>query len=171
MSVPSATTRNRPGFTLIEFILYTGLTAIILVSLLRSMLAVLEAREKLSTIHPPQEELRFAAQRITTTIRNALDINVSASLFNADAGTLSLSMSGSAMNPTIFSLANGAITIKNGAASALPLTSPQVVVDQLRFENLSAPNAPAMLKLRLRAYAATDAGDPLSLETSVSLRQ
>lgn len=159
----------RRGFTLVEFILYIALSSIVIMTLMQGMLLLLQTRSNISLRLPVQQELRFATHRITEAIRIALSINTGSSVFASDNGLLSLVMSGSLRSPTVFSLSNDAITITEGSAPPMPLTSSRVVVQQLRFEDLSAPQTPSTVKLRIQAQDIA-AQKILNLETSVSLR-
>lgn len=160
----------RKGFTLVEYILYIGISAVLLVALLQGTLLIFETRETLAQPHPVQEELRFATRRLTLAIRAAISIDTVASVFQSDDGVLSLTMSGSAVTPTMFSLSGSAIMMNEGISPAIALTSSRIVVETLRFENLSAPNTAGTVKIRIDARP-TSTGQTLSLETSVSLRR
>jgi len=168
---------SRKGFTLIELIIYIGLTAIVVVSLLRVMLVVVGTREKTETISVVQQELRFAMNRMTTTIHDALDIDVPGSVFDLNNGVLSLTMGDPAADPTIFSLLSNRLHIQEGTSVALPLTSTDMIIDQLRFTNLSAPDTYGTVKIVMHATDAVAGSadktytDTMTLETSVSLRQ
>lgn len=168
---------RRQGFTLIEWILYIGMSAIIVVTLLRVMIAITATREKARTVSTVQQELRFAMDRITATVRNAVDINAVASTFGNDNGVLSLTMNDTSINPTVFSLSANRISIKEGLAAAQSLTASDVLIDRLRFTNLSAVGTNGTVKIAIHGTdAVTGSADPtytdtFTLETSVSLRQ
>jgi len=169
---------TRPGFTLIETIVYIGITVMVIVASVHVMLATMGAREKTEIVSAVQQDLRFAMDRIANAILDARDIDTSGSTFGNDSGVLSLTMSGSsaALDPTVFTLSGSRIYIQEGAGVAFPITSPTILVDQLRFTNLSAIDSYGTVKVRIHAtdaYAGSDKTyeDKMTLETSVSLRQ
>ncbi len=161
--------RLRHGFTLLEYILYIGLSAAILVAMLRGSLLLIRTRDKLSTLQPIQEELRFTSRILTRTIRNAISINTSTSTFGSDNGVLSVTLSDPTVSPTIFTLQNGFILMQEGGGSPLALTSSKIIVEQMKFTNLTAGTT-GTVKFNLRARPIL-AGEKLSLESSSSLRQ
>lgn len=169
--------KARASFTLIEMILYIGMSAIIIVALLRVMITITTTREKAQTVSSVQQELRFVMDRITASARNAVDINIAGSTFGSDNGVLSLSMSGASLNPTVFTLTANRITVKEGLAAAQSLTSSGVLIDRLRFANLSANGTNGTVKVTIHGTdAVAGSADPtytdtFTLETSVSLRQ
>ncbi len=157
------------GFSLLEYILYIGLSALILVAVFRSTFLLIATRDKLAILQPLQEELRFTSRVLTRTIRNAVAIKTSESTFGSDPdGKLSLSMYNT---PDItFSLQNGYINASEGGSVPFPLTSSKIIVEQMKFTNLSVAGTPGTIKLNLRARS-TLPGATFSLETSTSLRQ
>lgn len=167
----------RRGFTLIEMILYIGMSAIIIVALLRVMITISATSEKAQTVSGVQQELRFVMDRVTATARNAVDLNTAGSTFGSDNGILSLTMSGTSITPTIFSLSANRIFIKEGPSAAQPLTSSGVLIHRLHFTNLSAIGTNGTVKIIIHGTdAVAGSADPtytdtFTLETSVSLRQ
>lgn len=152
------------GFTLVEFIVYIAVSSVVIVTLVRSTLMLLDVQRRLSVLQPTQEETRFVLQRLTTSVRNALEINL------ADEGALSLAMSGRTIDPTVYSLVGGEVFLAEGTGAAVPLTSSKVVFEQLRFENLSAPGAFGTVKVRLQARDAENQ-KTMTVETAISLHQ
>lgn len=172
----TSTGRNRQGFTLIETILYIAISAVVVVSLLNIMVAVLQTRQKAGIGTEVQQNLRYAMDRITLAARSAVGLNTGTSVFGSANGTLSLAMSGSTVNPTVFTLCGTQVCIKEGSSSSAPITGTGVIVDQFQFTNLSAPTFPETVKIVLHgkqpaANTVQTAQSNLTLETSISLRQ
>ncbi|MDD4628778.1 MAG: prepilin-type N-terminal cleavage/methylation domain-containing protein [Candidatus Peribacteraceae bacterium] len=166
----------RRGFTLIELIIYIAISAIVVVTLLNVMITVLGVREKTTVRAEVQQNLRYAMDRINATAHDAIGLNTGASTFGSASGVLSFAMTGSTLNPTIFSLSGAQIYIKQGASSAAAITAPGVLVDQFLLTNLSAAGTPATVKVRIHAtdaIAGTQAMQTtaMTLETSLTLRQ
>lgn len=167
---------GRPGFTLIELIIYIALTAIVVVVLLRVMLTVMGTREKMETVSTVHQELRFSMDRITQSARNAVSVETGASVFGSSSGSLSLAMGDASVSPTVFSLSGGRIYMRAATGAALPLTSTNMIVDQLQFTNLTASGSSGTVKIQMHAVSAArtvakESADEMTLETSVSLRQ
>lgn len=166
----SPLTGPRKGSTMIEFIIYIAISAVVVVALTRSVLMLLSVQKNSAITQPTQEEMRFAMRRLATTIRDSREINVADSVFLADEGTLSLAMSDAAMNPTVFSLVDGEILITEGTEAPMPLTSSRIIVEQMRFENLSAPETSGTIHVRVQAKDA-ESQKTMTIETAISLRQ
>lgn len=161
---------NSRGFSLLEYIIYIGLSSIILLGLVQGMLLMIEARDKLSSIQPTQDEMRFTARTITRVIRSAESLNASDSVFLSDVGVLSLKTRDPSTSPTVFSLQDGTVLVSIRNGSPLAITSPEIIVEQLRFTNLSTTTGVFTVKIELRARSPL-MGPSLSLETSSSNRQ
>lgn len=125
------------GFTLIELLLYVSLSGIILLSVSIFMASLLEARVKNQTIATVEQEGAQVMEVINQAVRNATAINSPAT--GTSAVLLSINTTIPANNPTIFDLASGTIRIKEGAGSAVPLTSNRNIVSGLNFQNLTKP--------------------------------
>ena len=123
----------RKGFSLLEFILYFALLSIIVTVVTSFTVDIIKTRAKAEVIAEVEQNTRFLLLRIVRSTRRATGINNGGSTFNNDNGVLSLNQDGAALSPTVFDLSGGAVRIKEGAASATPLTAPDVTVTKLRF--------------------------------------
>ncbi len=134
--------RAPKGFTLLEFIIYFGLIAIVVGAITAFSVDVLKTRSKTAVIAEVEQNMRFGMQRILRTVRQATKLNVGASTFGSDAGVLSVDMAAASNTPTVFDLSGGVLRIKEGSGAATPLTSPLVTVTKLRFakDNLGGNN-------------------------------
>jgi Tfp pilus assembly protein PilW len=134
--------RPRKGFTLIEFILYFALVAIVIGAITAFAVDIVKTRSKTAVIAEVEQNMRFGLQRILRTVRQASELNVGASTLNSDAGLLSVDMIAASNTPTVFDLSGGALRIKEGAGQAVALTAPNVTVTKLRFskDNLGGNN-------------------------------
>ena len=73
---------------------------------------------------------------ITQAIRNsASPINSPAA--GSSASSLSLKMTDTAKNPTIFALSSGAITVSEAGGGAISLTNSNIIISSLTFQNLT----------------------------------
>lgn len=166
----------RRGFTLIELILYVGITVIVVVTLTRVMLTVLSTQQGARQVSIVQQELGFVMDRVTAASRRATAVLTGSSLFSERAGVLSLAMQDPAAHPTIFSLSGSVIVLQEGNGAALPLTSRSIVVDELLFRTFTGSGGTQLVKVRLQGRRALTGGegeqeDAMTLETAVTLRQ
>jgi Tfp pilus assembly protein PilW len=168
---------NRKGFTLIELILYIGLTSIIVVAVLNVMMTVVGTREKTQVMSFVQQELRFTMDRIEAAVRDAINIDTGNSTFANDHGVLSLAMSGVSVHPTTFAWSGSGVRVQEGTGNYTALTSSGIIVEMVRFTNLSAGGTHGTVKIKLHATDAVAGSadktyaDAMTLESSVSLRQ
>ncbi len=137
--------KNNKGFTLIELLLYISIASIIVFTTASLLRFTLEGRVKNQTIAEVEQEGSQVMQLITQTIRNATAVN-SPTQGNS-AASLSVNVVTGANSPTVFDLSTGAIRIKEGAGTAVNLTSSHVTVSSLNFQNLSATSPPDVIRI------------------------
>jgi len=137
MSLQPTTYHLKPiqGTTLVEVILYVGLTATILLGISALIATTLESRVKSQTISEVDSQGLAVMQIIAQSIRNAQAINSPG--LGAVSSTLSISMSLPSVNPTIFNLAANTIQITEATGQPIPLTNLRVIASGLNFYNLS----------------------------------
>lgn len=121
------------GFTLLEFILYFALVAIVVTLVAAFSVDMIKTRAKTAAIAEVEQNMRFGMQRVLRSVRQATRLNVGASTFDSDAGVLSLDMLAAGATPTVFDLSGGVLRIKEGSGPATPLTSGDVTITRLRF--------------------------------------
>jgi len=105
------------GYTLIELILYIGLIGVILTTLTGFAwnMMTLQAKSRRSA------ELTHIMSNVTTRIQS--DLRQATNVATA-SGQLSLVMSDSARNPTVYSVVNGQIRLGQGFSGNCPTSSP-----------------------------------------------
>lgn len=134
------------GATLIEILLYIGLTSIMILGITSFAHTVLQSKIRAQVINSVEQQGLFVMQMITQTIRNAENINNPAQ--GLTDTSISLNVVNSSNDPTIFNLSNGAINIKEGAVAPIPLTNSRVMASNLTFQNLSRPNTPGTVQIQ-----------------------
>ena len=132
---------------MIEFLIYIALVGIILSVSGGIGLNVLNTSTKVSSITEVSQNARFAIGEIESKVSKAVGINTPSA--GTTSTTLSLQMSDSAVNPTIFDLSNGILRIKEGAGSVIPITSDEVSVSSLNFANYSYANTAGTVSISL----------------------
>jgi prepilin-type N-terminal cleavage/methylation domain-containing protein len=170
----------KKGFTLIEIMVYVAIIGLVVFAFINFSLAVASAGNKAYVEQEVQANARLALDILRQRIMSAKDIELYPnSIFDLDPGTLSLTMADGAVNPTIFSLTgdDGTLQIKEGASSAVPITTSKVKITNLVFTNLTPPNNKRKnVKIDLTVeYDSAGSGVAYSysqsFSTAVSLRQ
>ncbi len=123
--------KNREGFTLIEFMIYTAIVVFLIGTLTLTAVNALNARMKVSAMERVTLSAESAMNNITYAVQNAKAVN------SAEGGSLSLDVYPEHDNPTMFSIDNGRLMIKKGTKDAVPITGERVEVTNLSFNNPS----------------------------------
>lgn len=127
--------KKNKGFTLIEILLFLGISATMLLVVSIFITFILQAGTKSQTVAEVEQQGLFAMQTITQVIRNSTSITSPTAGNSATSATFVVPTG--ALSPTIFDLSSGAIRIKEGAGTAVNLTNTEVTASALNFQNLS----------------------------------
>ena len=166
----NSTPENGAGFTLIEFLIYVGIVATILVVMSGFFWNIIFGNIKETSYQEIQQNGRFALTKITQEIKKAIGINSPLPSFSSN--TLSLAMADA--SSTIFDLVDGRLRITQGSQGPFELTSDQVRVSNLLFTNLSYPNTPGAIRMEMTIGYLNPSGlieyqASIDLKTTVSL--
>ena len=123
----------RRGFSIIETILYVAVLIMIMGTMVIFLVNVVRRESKVTMVLEVN-------QKINSIIRNSKDAPVPAD-GGGSGSTLSLTMPDANLSPTVFTVTNGTLTMQQGTAAAVPLTSSAVKVSSLTFTNLVDPTA------------------------------
>lgn len=154
---------KRSGFTLIEMMIYIVIFAIVATLGATVFDFALRTKDTTNRLTEAQSGVQQAVQQIVDKVYTAVDIN--------DASTtLNLKLSDSTKNPTVFSLASGALMMQEGNNAAVAVTPSTLYVSALTFIKLSNPNpagtATSSVQIRITAgYNEGSAADTKSLYT------
>jgi type II secretory pathway pseudopilin PulG len=138
--------KSKKGFTVLELILYVGISGIMLFIVSLFLATVLESRVKNQTVSEVNQAALVVTQIITQIIRNAVDINFP--LAGTNATSASIGVFETNQNPTIIDEASGTIRITEGENPPVPLINSRVLVSNLLFQNLSRPNASSVIRIQ-----------------------
>lgn len=166
--------KNR-GFTLLEILLYLGISSVVLFAIMSFSLQILGINKKSSNTQEIQTSMEVISNRLSTTIQSASTIDMLNSIFDQDVGKISLTLNDIEKSPTDIYLQNENIYLKQGANSAVKMNSDFVKCTQLKFTEISAPKAPTQVMID---YACAPINSDLQVlkdnfthHTSISLRQ
>lgn len=138
------------GYTLIELLLYISIVGVLLGTVSLFFGTSTEARVKNQSIAEVDQQGELAMEYILQTIRNADSITTPAT--GVTGNSLTLVVPTGSLSPTIFDLSGAtpnALRVKEGAATAIPLTNSTVTVTALSVKNLSRASTPGTIQISL----------------------
>lgn len=133
--------RKYYAYTLIEILLYVGLTSALLLTITATFGQVLEVRSENSARRTVESEARFIISKLESEITSASDVTLPAD--NSSGAQLSLTIPGEGTN-TIFSLSGSNLVINENGGGNLQLSS-DVTVSGLSFTNRTTSPAPSLI--------------------------
>ncbi len=145
-------TRKNAGYTLIELLVYVAILGMLLSSVTVFFVMVTEARVKNQSISEVNDQGAAAMEYIAQTIRNATSISSPAA--GASGASLTLVVPTGSLSPTIFSLSGTTLQVKEGAATAVALTSSDLEVTSLTFTNLTRSGTSGIVQVSFTARRA-----------------
>jgi hypothetical protein len=120
--------------------LYVAILVLIMAVLMNFLINLVRRESKVTMVLEVNQNARFAMEKIVSIIRNSKDATIPTD-GGGTGGTLSLTMPDAGVSPTVFTVTNNVLTMKQGTAAAVPLTSAGVKVSNLTFTNLVDPTA------------------------------
>jgi prepilin-type N-terminal cleavage/methylation domain-containing protein len=137
----------KKGFTLIEFLIYISIFASILVLLFGFFWDIIFSNIKGNVIQEIQENGNFSIFKISREIKRAKSINFPPQ--GSSGNYLSLEMTDSNLNPTVFDFFDGKLRVTQGSNPSYFLTSDSVRVTNLSFSNLSFSQTPGIIEVEI----------------------
>lgn len=147
----------KKGFSLIEVIIYTAILAIIFILVVNSLSIVIKAFNQGRLAIKINNSTETAMERMIREIRFANDIDAS-SVLDSHPGHLVLNtFELGTENPTTaeFYIDSGKLMIKEGAASAIQLTSSDLTVTNLVFRQITASSTSEAVKIEMTIQGAS----------------
>ncbi|MDP3881105.1 MAG: hypothetical protein Q8Q32_02910 [bacterium] len=129
--------RSTRGLSFIELVIYLGLTVILLSLLSGILFTILRVQQHQSSGYKLSSELSFVMNVIKTDVRQGQSISVSSS-------TLTITTGVSSTDPIIINSSAGTIYRKLGSNSQEALTSADVTLDSLTFQEFSGTSTTAV---------------------------
>lgn len=135
--------KNLKANTLLELLLYLALSSIVIAVITGLYTLIVRARVENDTMIEVQSQAQIVTNIINREISNAQGIN--SPLIAASGTSLSLINSTASLDPTVFSLVSGQLTMTQGLNPSVPLTSEDMEITSLSFENNSIAGTPGII--------------------------
>lgn len=135
--VPIVSRRTASGFTLIEIILYIGLSGLLLSAIFPFSMNLFEMFARADAERETAVAARSIAEEIVSGIRSAGGIDRESSVFGVDDGRLVLDRVGTS-DQTVMDVSDGIIRFRTGAADPVPIHRSSVRVTRLVFDDRSS---------------------------------
>lgn len=155
----------RKGLTLIELIIYIGIIGIVLIAVIDLSTRLVYSQSKQASVSEVQQNMRYAVERMTSSIENAKQINGS-----YPSNTLDLNVGASQiiyrLNGTVLEIS------EDGGSNYLPLTSSKVTLSSGGGSIFSkiTNGASSSVKISFDIYLTTDINNKQTVSTTVLLR-
>jgi len=163
------------GFTLIEITLYMLIATIILFVAMNFFMNVSQTNSKSINMQEINSNIDFISGKIFATIRSADSVDDANSVFEDDAGILSLNMSDPAKTPTKIYMTDGEIYFKEGASEDIKISSDFIKCTRLNLSKISQSKTPDMITIDMSCEPVNTESIPgnmdLGIHTSILLRK
>lgn len=168
------------GFTIIEMLIYVALAGAVVAVITSLLMDNIKAYDKSVARQNVFQNTNGALRTITDEIRYATSVYTPTSVFDDDAGQLSVETelnvpAGENAAFVDYYIDNGRVYEKRDGQSETPLTSERVFVEQLRFTKLSAAAGRDSIVVTMQARINTQSTDPkdqarVAINSSATLR-
>jgi len=161
--------KKEGGFTLIELMIYTALTAIIVGLFGAILITVTRIQGQQNSSVQIAREVNFLLNSITGRIRDAVEILTPP----GDSAQLSFRTNTYPGADTLIELSDDKVFITEDGQAAAAISPDRIVVDTLNFSVLQDPVSPSSTTVVISITASFDTSNPLlevtrSVQTSVS---
>jgi len=130
----------RKSFTLLELVLYVFAFSIIGLALYNFSTMAFRASAYSKAVAEVELQGSAIMLKLIKAINNVAAFDgINAPAVGTATATLSLKTATTSTNPTLFTLSNGVITMKEGASSTISLSSNLVLASDLVFTNFGRP--------------------------------
>ncbi len=166
--------KKHEAFTLLEFMLYAGIVTVLLFATTEVVLSLLDGKAKIEAIQEVNQNERLVMRIMSQAIRDAYEVTTPSR--GTTSTSLVLQTSTTATNPTVFTVTDQGLSMKEGSAATTTLTSSGVMVAFLEFRNLAATSSPSNIRINLSVSSTNFSDDPDyaagdSIESAASVRR
>lgn len=127
---------RRQAFTLVELLIFSAIFGLVIIGFVTVLVSATSVQTQQLASAGVEQESQFLLQQIQYYVEASSLVDMSQ---DTSTSTLVLRMSSSSTDPTVITLTNGAVTLKQGTGPTVPLTSSKVSVANLTFKKLSNP--------------------------------
>lgn len=135
---------DKRGTTLVELLVVTALFVVVGGLSIGLFLSTITGGAKAKANIEVQENARFAMSRVVYEIKRARGLEVTSdygvNLAAVGGSTLDLDMPDAGRDPTTFQVVGGVLQMKQGAGAFVDLTSDDVTVTNLQFDDRTSAN-------------------------------
>ena len=137
------------GFTLLEMILFTAISVLILTAVATLYGAILTNDAGNNARARVDDSVAHALRLMTDAIRHAEAVVEPAE--QSGGGEMILTMEDAGLDPTTFTLVDGVITMQEGENESMSITPEDIRVSSLWFESLSENSLSDSVRIRIDA--------------------
>lgn len=161
----------KKGNSLVELIIYMSLFLLLLFGVTYFLKIFINSRARIETVKEVFQRGIQIEQIFDHTIRKAQKIEFPGRGNSGDE--LRLEMDDNGVNPTVFSLENGVLKIKEGNQNSVNLGREKIIIKNLEFKNASYANTPGVAEYSFLAEYDGSGGVSYAerFSGSISLRQ
>ena len=163
---------GRRGTTLIEVLLYSLLVSGLLFVVSYFAMDAIGNKSKNDAGAEVNDNAQIITEQITSTIRNAREIQFPANMGQSDSALIITSGDGHQKN---YNLADGQLQVSDNGGVPIALTSANIVVSNLIFTNLTMPSTKGNIRIQMdmafrNPSGAVEFTASIKIDTSATLR-
>jgi hypothetical protein len=137
---------RQKGVSIVEMIVYLGITSIILFALAGVSITVINWDVSNQAVSEIEQQGMEVMHVILQAIRNGDSITSPSQ--GVSGASLTLAMVNGAINPTLINLSSNSIYIKESTGSSIKLTNSKLIASSLSFYNLSRTTTPGVIRVQ-----------------------
>ncbi|EKD76221.1 MAG: hypothetical protein ACD_43C00187G0001, partial [uncultured bacterium] len=151
--------KSGKGFTLIEAIVYVAVFSLLVGATTTFLINIIQLKNKTQAERTAYQEARYIMERINNRIRLAPGIDTGSSIFDNDQGRLVLKSPEVPTNLTTFYVQNGVAYEKLGPAAATAISSAEVSVSQLNFNQVVSSDLQGSIETKITVSTVSNRPD------------
>ncbi len=168
-------TKQKAGTSLIEIVLYFTLLTIVMGAIMGFAVQMIDMNKKSDNLHDTLANLEFITGNIVLAIQTANTVDVANSIFDNNAGKLSLNMHDPQKSPTQYYVQDYAVYLKKGGGQPVKISTNSIKCTVLRFQKISQPKLPDQINVAVAFEPLykemPNLTYPIQIHTSASLRK
>ncbi len=140
--------RKAKGFTLLELLLYMGISVTMLAVLASIGITVLESKAKAHA----EEEMHYTAAFVMEKVQRAVDraVSIHTPEMGTTSSSLTLHMEDASNDPTVFEVLDGIMRMTEGEGEPQPISGAGVRVPVFSVSNVTGEHGAGTLRIELQ---------------------